>query len=132
MHCSPFYRNSSDRLHPTSYTGTNIIFIEKRKSFPASLENARHFLISRSDLQCFSHEEGCFEPVKRTLRAACLNYSLESDFRKQMYDDPVLLGVNYEDTVVDDRNEDLTAGVLFDDVDIICTRDQNVFNYAEL
>jgi len=43
-------------------TGANIIFIEKRKSCPASLsyETLTRFLISRSDLQCFSHEEGCF------------------------------------------------------------------------
>ena len=49
-------RNSSDRLCLVSLTSSNIIFIEKRKS-----------------LQCFSHEDGCFEPVKQALRAACLN-----------------------------------------------------------
>jgi len=42
--------------------GANIIFIEKRKSFPASQKSLR-FLVSRSDPQCFSHEDGCFAPL---------------------------------------------------------------------
>ncbi|MBR3279279.1 MAG: hypothetical protein IKG01_10350, partial [Lachnospiraceae bacterium] len=40
--------------------GANIIFIEKRRSYLASLQNALHFAISQSDRQCFSHEDGCF------------------------------------------------------------------------
>ena len=43
-------------------SGTNIIFIEKRISYPASLQHASHVSISRSDIQCFSHEDGCFAP----------------------------------------------------------------------
>ena len=58
-----------------SGSGANIIFIEKRISFPASLQHTSHVAVSQSDIQCFSHEDGCFEPVKRTPRAACLNYN---------------------------------------------------------
>ena len=63
-------RNGSDRLrivHVTLRTGcnaarnpgANIIFIEKRRSFPTSLRRAARRLcaISQSDLQCFSHED---------------------------------------------------------------------------
>jgi hypothetical protein len=32
-------------------------------------------LISQSDLQRFSLEDGCFEPALRTFRAACLNFT---------------------------------------------------------
>jgi len=39
----------------------NIIFIEKRWSYPASLRRQQAACsISRSDQQCFSHEDGCF------------------------------------------------------------------------
>jgi hypothetical protein len=43
----------------------NIIFIEKRRSCLASLGNAMRFLISQSDLQCFSHEDECFAPAPK-------------------------------------------------------------------
>jgi hypothetical protein len=42
-----------------SYSGASIIFIEKRISFPPSLQPAAHVAISQSDMQCFSHEDGC-------------------------------------------------------------------------
>ena len=56
-----------DGLHRSSGTGARIIFIEKRRSFPPSLQNALHFAISQSDLQCFSHEDGCFAPETESI-----------------------------------------------------------------
>jgi hypothetical protein len=42
-------------------SGANIIFIEKRWSCPASLRSQQAaYAISRSDQQCFSHEDGWF------------------------------------------------------------------------
>ena len=43
-----------------SESGANIIFIEKCISFPTSLQHATHVAVSQSDIQCFSHEDGCF------------------------------------------------------------------------
>jgi hypothetical protein len=43
-------------------TGARIIFIEKRRSFPPSLQKSSPFAISQSDRQCFSLEDGCLPP----------------------------------------------------------------------
>jgi len=40
------------------------------------LSNAYALLISRSDLQCFSHEDECFAAGKRNVRTACLKCRL--------------------------------------------------------
>ena len=57
--CQSQFRKAVTRFRDSA---ANTIFIEKRRSFPASRKNACAFLISRSDLQCFSHEDGCFAP----------------------------------------------------------------------
>ena len=59
----PLAKCRGSRLRTSSGPGANIIFIEKRRSYPASYKNAYAFLISRSDQQCFSHEDGCFAAV---------------------------------------------------------------------
>ena len=55
----------SDGCMRSSISGANIIFIE----IPCELSNAYALLISRSDTQCFSHEDGCFAPVTKCKRS---------------------------------------------------------------
>ena len=41
----------------------------KAHILPCELSNAYALLISRSDTQCFSHEDGCFAPVTKCKRS---------------------------------------------------------------
>jgi len=41
----------------------------KAHILPCELNNAYALLISRSDMQCFSHEDGCFAPVAKCKRS---------------------------------------------------------------
>ena len=51
-----------------SISGANIIFIEKRRSFPRACAGGKPPTRSlRSDPQCFSHEDGCFAPLTNYL-----------------------------------------------------------------
>jgi len=68
-------RDSSDRLQRSFRIRHKHHLHRKAQVLPCELwagAACRPCSISRSDLQCFSHEDGCFEPVKRTPRAACL------------------------------------------------------------
>ncbi len=58
------FRGSSDGLYRSPIDRRRaFIFIEKRRSCPASQQDAAHLSISRSDRQCFSHEDECPAPV---------------------------------------------------------------------
>jgi hypothetical protein len=52
--------NRSDRLRRGSITGRKHHLHRKTSVLPSELSNAYALLISQSDRQCFSHEDGCF------------------------------------------------------------------------
>ena len=61
--CSFFEcRNSSDRLYVVPESGEQHHLHRKTQVLPCELSNAHALLISRSDPQCFSHEDGYFPP----------------------------------------------------------------------
>ena len=56
-------------------TGSKHHLHRKTQVLPCELKKANAFLISRSDLQCFSHEDGCFAPVSEVLEQPALTVS---------------------------------------------------------
>ena len=60
---SPFRQSdSSDRLPLSFRIRRKHHLHRKTQVLLCELKKAKAFLISRSDLQCFSHEDGCFSP----------------------------------------------------------------------
>ena len=70
---SPFRQSdSSDRLPLSFRIRRKHHLHRKTQVLLCELNNAYALLISRSDLQCFSHEDGCLHR-KRVAEYACLN-----------------------------------------------------------
>ena len=77
--------DSSERLHACQCPGANHHLHRKTPVLPSELKIACAILISQSDRQCFSYEDGMLccrkrdvissqsEPKSRSYRAACLN-----------------------------------------------------------
>ena len=86
----PNCRNSLSELLPGSRIRRKHHLHQKTPSPPSELKNAHAFLISQSDRQCFSHEDGCFAAGSRIKRAVRLNCDLtpesgaKSDFNCQL------------------------------------------------
>ena len=59
----------SDWLHAKFNIRRKHHLHRKAHILPCELSNAYALLISRSDTQCFSHEDGCFAPVTKCKRS---------------------------------------------------------------